>query len=92
MVHAPQTKPFPDSITYEHLKEFIIKDKYKITYTADKTIEEIKDLIKHNHLQFQEDNLKINEDASFKKIRQGKEDKSPLKKLQNKKTTTKPWQ
>ena len=29
-VYAQQTKPFPNSITYDHLKENIIKDKYKI--------------------------------------------------------------
>ena len=35
-VFAQQSKPFPKSITYDHLKENIIKDKYKITYTAEK--------------------------------------------------------
>ena len=49
-VHAQQTKPFPGSITYDHLKEYIIKDKYNITYTSDKTIEEIKELLKNNQI------------------------------------------
>ena len=41
VVYTPQTKPFPGYLTYEHLKEFILKDKYKITYTANKSITDI---------------------------------------------------
>ena len=49
----------------DHLKENIIKDKYKTTYTTEKkTIEEIKELLKNSQIQFQEDDLKIVDDAS----------------------------
>ena len=56
----------------------------------DKSMEEIKELLKNNQIQFQEEDLKFNDDVSLKKIRHGKEDKSPLNKPQSKKDTTKP--
>ena len=31
VVHASETRPFPGSITYDHLKDHIIKEKYKVT-------------------------------------------------------------
>ena len=92
-MYAPETKPFPGSLTYEHLREFILKEKYKITYTADKSMNEITDIIKNNQIRLIETDLKIIDDSSFKKIRPGKEEeKSPLQKVQSKKQIAKPWQ
>ena len=70
--YTSQTKPFPWSLTYEHLKE-----RYKITYTADKSMKEILDIINNNQIRFLDTDLKIIEDSTFKKIRPGKEEKSP---------------
>ena len=91
-VYAPQTKLFPGTITYEHLKDFITTDKYKITCTTENTLIEITDLLNNNQLRFQDSDLKVIDDASFKKIRPGKEEKSPLHKQQSKRTINKPWQ
>ena len=52
VVYAPQTKPFPGSLTYEHLNKFIVKEKYKITYTADKSMKEIINIINNNQIRF----------------------------------------
>ena len=92
LVYAPQTKPFLGSITYEHLKEYNTKERYKITYNADKSLAEIMNMIKNNELRFLDTDLKIVEDSAFKKIRQGKEDKSPphIHKQQNKRSVSKP--
>ena len=60
--------------------------------TENWTLNEVKELIKNNQMKFQEADLKVVDDIQYKKIRQGKEDKSPLHKLQNKKSVSKPWQ
>ena len=92
VVHASEARPFPDTVTYEHLKDHIVKEKYKITYTADKSLQEIIDLISNNQIKFLDTDLKEEEESTYKKIRPGKEEKSPLHKLQSKKSVTKPWQ
>ena len=74
-MYAPQTKPFPGSLTYEHLKEFILKEKYKITYTLDKSMNEITYIINNNQIRFLDTDLKIIDDSTFKKTRPGKEEK-----------------
>ena len=52
LVYSPQTKPFPGSIKYEQLKEFILKEKYKIIYTTDRSMKEIMDIINNNQIRF----------------------------------------
>ena len=43
-----KSNPFPKSIIYQHLKEYITTEHYKITFTINKTIEEIKQAIQDN--------------------------------------------
>ena len=56
-------------------------------------MEEIMNLIEsNNNNKIREDDLREIDDAAFKKIRPGKDSKSPLHKTQQKRTATKPWQ
>ena len=92
IIHTSHSKPFPKKIPYDHHKENIKKGTYKVTFTADKPMEEIINLIDNYGIRFCEDELKEIEDTAFKKIRPGKGSKSPLHKTQQKRTATIPWQ
>ena len=90
-VYTSKSNPFPKIITYQILKENIKNETYKITFTANKTIEEVKQMIENDKMKFVDNDLKIVDDSTFRKIRTGKDDRSPPTKHQQKKQS-KPWQ
>ena len=51
-IYTNKSNPFPKIITYQHLQDCIFTDKYKITFTIDKTIEEIKQAIQKKQNYF----------------------------------------
>ena len=55
-------------------------------------MKETLDVINKNQIRFLDNELKIIDDSTFKKIRPGKEEESQLQKDQSKRSIKKPWQ
>ena len=72
-IYAPESKPFPSIVKYEDVAEGIKQKHYEITYSVKKQEQDVISLIENQRIKFQDSDLQLVSDETFKKIRQGQE-------------------
>ena len=85
IIYAPESNRYPQTVTLDHISSGIKSKRYKFVYNIKRPEAEIWHLIEKQRIRFSEADLKVVQDETFRKIRQGQE--SPQQQQSIKKPT-----